>query len=276
MKSLWDKIVKHSVWSNVVAIIIAAAMLAIISFIYSYIKSISFFSSLISILNYKLSISIYILITLGILIIFRLFRRLLKPRTYQREFFKDNFLGKIKTQSEPEVEAIKISKNLIFDIKIADEKTFTGYGQKIWDAPARKLAGVDGSGVFEFKDKILTIIRTNREGRFIIPITKYFFNGEATSFVPKNTYGKNPRNFQVTYQARSISGIHRIVFVFRKKEGYDWINSTTIIVREKPWTNQSASYSINSDEDFVMELHTYLESKPPATLQIKDLHVEET
>jgi len=277
MKKVWNYIVNHNVWNKVVGTLIAASIIAFVTFLYSSIKSISFFSTLKSIFTFQLSIGIYLLITLTLLIIVKLVKRPSKSTAIKKEQvninnYAEERMGGVKPVEKP----IKISQNLIFDSNIVDEKTFTGYGQQVWDAPTRKLVGVVGSGVFEFKDKILTVNRSNREGRFIIPLTKYFFQREMVSFIPKYIYGKSPRNFRVTYLSRSISGIHRLIFVFRKKDGYDWINSTTIIIQERAWTNQTASYSINSDLEFVVELHTYLDSPAPATLQIKDLLIEET
>jgi len=276
MNRFWNYIVNHNIWNKVAGTLIAAAILAFVTFLYSVIKSISFFSTLRSIFTFQLSLGVYLLITFSFLIILIVFRKLSNSRKRKKEQMSREIKEEINNEVEFAERPNKISKTLIFDSNLVDKKIFTGYGQQAWDAPTRKLVGVVGSGSFDFRDKILTVNRTNREGRFIIPITKYFFHSEIVSFIPQYIYGKSPRHFQVKYLSRSISGIHRLVFVFRKKDGYDWINSSTIIIQEKEWTNQVTGYSINSDLEFVMELHTYLDSSAPATLQIKDLIIEET
>lgn len=161
-----------------------------------------------------------------------------------------------------------------FDSAKADENSLNCVGQKIWDFGNRKEIGNTAIGSHNYKDKILTISRDNTEGRYVIELRRYNYEGDLTHCIASNLAGDNPRIIRVQFKGRAIYGTHDIIVVLKEANGPHWIQSLALNSLTRKWKMMYAEFSIPSKEDLVVDLHTSC-VEANTTFQIKDIVVRE-
>jgi hypothetical protein len=281
LKKTWDYIVSHNIWSKVAAWLIYTTLGGIGLGIYSLFKNLSFTGVFGSVLNYKLPVWVF-LISVIIFILFRLAikaYRKKKHAAYEDSQTSYNLSVSIPTNSskvqEPAPPTLaKVPANAIFDSNLSQDGWWNGYGKQDWDTKSNSPVGEKGQGAWHYKEQILTVARDNVKGKYVIFLKQYFYRKKIVSSVPPDLFGDNPRYFSIKLLHRAFSGSHKVIVVFKKKEGHIWINQVDFEITQTDWVRYVANLAIKADEEFVIELQTWsFEAK--SRFQIKDLVINE-
>ena len=276
--SRWLKRIREdSILSGILSGFIVLALTPMLTFIYSIIKGIDFISLLSSVVTKQLPIWMYVAATLTGVLVYKILRR------------SKNIAPQLKTAEEvsrlnlapPPLIATRPNSpgakrvSLIFTTTLNDSKYWEGYGQKNIDSASNKLVGIAGKGDFTVKDGIITVTRSNVEGRYILSLKYYYYQGGEKTCLPANIYGKSRRDIGITYNARVFKGSVKIITVFKQNGSHDWINNNEFDVTNSEWEKRVVGYAIPCHEDFVVEFHIHVLSSTAATTQIKDLTIAE-
>jgi hypothetical protein len=123
---------------------------------------------------------------------------------------------------------------------------------------------------------VLIVERKNVDGRFIIRIKGYYYNELERNFIPKNTKGKNPRYFKLTFEARSLKGQQRLIFTFQRQGTHHWLCNPEYVIGNMDWQNQPASIAVYCHEEIFIELQIFETTQEPGLIQIRNILLEET
>lgn len=268
----WKIIREKQILSLIVSGIITMLIIELINGLYSIVKKTEFDLLLNNINGITISSSIVILL----ITFFKLINK-------NREGFLTNLpenTAQLLVSRSPDLplqQPVSVPQNLLFDSNIiTNEEAWTAYGQQIWDQNVNQLSGKHGVGSFHINKGILTIDRTNVEGRYIISIKIYYYRNKISSYVPANIYGKRIRDISVRFSIRSLANHSKIILVFKRNGTHDWLNSFPVEMKSGDWEKQACGFTINNTEDFVIEFHSFMLSDKPGIIQIKDLVIEES
>ena len=256
----WNYIVNHNVWNKVAA----SAIFGIAVWAWSNYKNINFWGVVVSIANFKLPLWVVaIIVILSIVIAKGLNKR---KNTEKPSVNEGNTSPDIVSPLQKKLQI----KHLIYDSQMEDNSWWEGYGQQNWEE-GKGLYGEKGTGTWDFSSHILTLHRNNSEGRYIVSLKQCFYNGQLVNFIPKDLHAANPRNFSFSLRARSISGSHKVVLVFRRRD-FSWIGRREFQVEHKGWFTFDGHFALDITEEAVIEFHTWT-SNPNTTFQICDFVV---
>lgn len=170
--------------------------------------------------------------------------------------------------------------SFVFDSSDTDIVAYSSFGEREWDNQLGELIGKQGTARFEVQHSIITVERTNLDGRYVIRLLEYYpklqnSNLSQIRFVGRNISAPNPRSFNVRFLTRSLRGKHKIMFAFIRAESSEWLNHFEIETSDPDWVKQGGSCAVSASESFVIEIHSFMISKEPGIFQIKDLKIEE-
>lgn len=293
LRSKWDYIVAHNVWSKVAAALITSTILAILAGVWAIfsasIQKISFKVAFQSVLNYQAPVYKVILIVLVLYVLFFVIKQ-----AYVKNIKRNVAVSKFKTAiTEPDniqagtdtrehivteqtITPIVVKEPLIFDSNKADKTAFNATGEQNWDNKSGKHIGNAAMGDFQFSDNHLIINRQNLDGKFMLKIEAYYYTNPFANYIYAAPTGKNPRQFKVSFQGRSTKGQQRLILILRKLKTYVWLASTELILNKISWQSYNASISVTCAEDFIWELHVIEVGTEPGGFQMKDLLIHET
>ena len=161
---------------------IAAIIIAALTLVYNYITSksqnINFKDAFLNFWEYKIEIWIYVLFSV---IVFTLII-----------LYKD-----YKNRSKPLHSKDLNSGTLLFESDKAKNHFFIASGEQTWenDKPISEV----GKGSFTFKDQIIDIDRSNKDGRFLIKIVKYYLSDSPTDFIKRDIYKQGVRIINIKF-----------------------------------------------------------------------------
>jgi hypothetical protein len=277
LKRIWKHIGADPILTVIVGGLLLTAILGIIAYFYSLIKDVKFGLLANGIFNYKFPLWIYVLSTIAVLFIIRLFKIKQKPNDSYDAIAPAKHLASYEViqNSLAKPAAPNVPENLIFDSNIVDETFFDGYGQKNWDEKTQNLVGNIGIGSYSFQDKIITVDRTNIDGRYIIELKKYYQKKLFADFISANVVGKRKRDISVTFFARAFSNFASVKFVFKKNGKHDHINSYEYKIQNGDWQKFITGFAIDAYENFKMEFQTFLSDGKASIIQLKDIYIVE-
>ena len=74
---------------------------------------------------------------------------------------------------------------------------------------------------------------------------------------------------------RCSGGNHKVFYIIKKYETDEWINNIPIEISSVEWKKQNGSFNVPINEDFQIQIETFITSTKPEVIQIKDLLFEE-
>lgn len=134
--------------------------------------------------------------------------------------------------------------------------------------------GDRATGSFQFdQEKVISISRTNRDGRFVVHIDRY--QGSSSHRVERKSSAMSNRVVQIAFEAQVTSGSHDLLFVAKKMNG-DWVHNgfKSLVVDAKSWHPYSGHFSVPNTEDFVLFYEDGKVTAAPSTLQIRNLTIQ--
>ncbi|MEW6304552.1 MAG: TIR domain-containing protein [Verrucomicrobiota bacterium] len=165
------------------------------------------------------------------------------------------------------------SEIVIYDSKSGNmESDLIGKDAQLWDEKKQAFDGPFGRGRCSVENGILTVQRTNNVGNYWIQLTRYDYEGESLTQLPKmSCSGK--RVLRVKCKARTIGGEHKITFIVKKPSGA-WLTNQTVTVLDD-WRTFEAQFDIPSNEDCLFRIDDRSPTTEASTLEIASLRLTE-
>lgn len=155
-----------------------------------------------------------------------------------------------------------------FDFKIE--------GQRNYDSTLKKEVGEKAGGSFTIKDNIINIERTDNSGRFSVLLQSYTKNSVTSDCIEIDPTIGQQRKFQVSCEMKSIkSHKHKLDFVLRNVDSFEWIASKEFIVESYEWKKFEAFFRVTPDKSFRLKIYDKSVENPPNSIQIRSLKVVE-
>jgi hypothetical protein len=191
-------------------------------------------------------------------------------------------IGKLKAeQREIELRAAKLEsemENAIAEVKYAASASRE---RVIYDATVeldrhdfRAAERGDGKGYFAMEDGVLSVRRTNTEGRFELRLERYLYNGER-DYIPRNEWIAGSRKLRVSCQAKSVGGAHTLDFVLRQNGGSPRLATGTSTVDRNEWTSIDHYFQVPPSEECRLYIYDIGVAKPESSVQLRNLVIAE-
>ncbi|HEY5750958.1 MAG TPA: hypothetical protein VIU12_33070 [Chryseolinea sp.] len=155
-----------------------------------------------------------------------------------------------------------------FDFKIERQRNY--------DNVAKKEIGEKAGGDFSIIDNILNIERTDNNGRFTVTIQSYTKSSVTSDCIKVDPTIGQQRKFQVTCEMKSLkSHKHKLDFVLRNIDSFEWIANKEFIVQSYEWTKFEAFFRVTPDRSFRLKIYDKSVENPPSSIQIRNLKIVE-
>jgi hypothetical protein len=132
----------------------------------------------------------------------------------------------------------------------------------------------DAKGTFAIEDGILSVRRSNIEGRFELRLERYLYDGER-EYIPRNERIAGNRKLRVSCQAKSVGGAHTLDFVLRKGGSSPRLATGTSVVDRNEWTPIEHYFRIPPGDDCRLYMYDIDLAEPDTSVQLRDLVLAE-
>ena len=192
-------------------------------------------------------------------------------------------IGKLRAeQREIELRAAKLAnemKNTIAEVKYAaspkGERVIYDTRVDLDRYDFRVAERGDAKGTFAIiEDGILSVRRSNIEGRFELRLERYLYDGER-EHIPRNERIAGNRRLRVSCQAKSVGGAHTLDFVLRKDGASPRLATGTSVVDRNEWTPIEHYFRIPPGDDCRLYVYDIDLAEPDTSVQLRDLVLAE-
>lgn len=155
---------------------------------------------------------------------------------------------------------------------------FQGIESQIWRGQGAEAKPVTpkGEGRLTFEPGgILTLERTNVEGRFEIRLIEYDYQGTRGRIVPKNCASKGDRKLWIHCEARVFGGKHNLMFVAKNPETEKWLAKEVRTLDSDKWNPIDLYLRVDPNLDFFLRIDDLEVSRAPSRVQIRDIRLVE-
>ncbi|MBN9381991.1 MAG: hypothetical protein J0H74_14585 [Chitinophagaceae bacterium] len=146
---------------------------------------------------------------------------------------------------------------------------------KHWDPSTQQFYGEAGKGILSVQDGMITILRTNREGRVKVRIKKYLHGTNKMDYVKNDISGSAMRILHASLECRVIGGKHRLGVTVSRRDG-SWITSNFLDVTSGEWEPlHTYLLDIPATEDFIIEFEDSQIERENSGIQLRNIKIEE-
>lgn len=150
---------------------------------------------------------------------------------------------------------------------------FKGEGNSIYqnDVPVTPK----GTGSVTYDKGIMSIQRTNTEGRYEVWLYTYLYDEKTRPFIPKNDLLEGKRRIKISFDVKVSGGRHTLKFVFKGKESKKWLGTVERKFSNENWESHELYVSVNPSEDCQLRMDAMETSHAPSSIQIRNLVLTE-
>ena len=162
------------------------------------------------------------------------------------------------------------SRDIMFD--------FQGIEGHIWRGKGAEAKPVTpkGKGRLTFEPGgILTVERTNAEGRFEIRLLEYDYQGTRGKSVPRNSAIRGDRKLWLHCEARVFGATHCLMFVAKNQETETWLANEQRKLESDKWTPIDVYFRVDPNLEFFLRIDDVEVSLAPSRVQIRDIRLSE-
>jgi hypothetical protein len=161
-----------------------------------------------------------------------------------------------------EIASYVVKEEMIYD----GRKGITGYDLLV----IKK----DRANHHAFKQDMLIIERTQKQGIYQFQLRKYQYKDEDSEFLPKNSLVADKRKLKAAFEARVSEGARTIVFAMTSFPSEDLLDKEEIVIDEQHWREYNIFFRIPSFKDCTLQI-VDLYGSEPGVLRLRDLTLEE-
>ena len=146
---------------------------------------------------------------------------------------------------------------------------------KLYNSEEQRFFGENGRGKMSLQDGILSICRTNIEGRVMVRLIKYLNGTRKADYVRSDLSGNPNRILRFSFDCRVIGGRHQLGVVALRKDG-SWITSKRFDIVNEEWEPiQDYLVGIPATEDFLIEFEDSLVERENSSIQLRNIKIGE-
>jgi len=161
---------------------------------------------------------------------------------------------------------------LIYDgRKGIEDFDIRGYGEIINESQNKTAA----RGRLSTSNGILILERTNNEGRYLIELERYIYNGTEQKVIPENQLLQGERRLRVKCEAKVTKGSHTLWFVMKDKATGNWFSKKEKVVDQNRWIQIALSFSFASTGACWLRIDDREVTHKGSSLHIRNLMVYE-
>jgi hypothetical protein len=154
---------------------------------------------------------------------------------------------------------------------------FKGYGGQSYANGAHY--GNKGAAELNYlgeKGKIISICRTNNDGRFHVALKSYHYGAGHGEVLPRNVAIPGMRRIRVSCEVRVTGSQHILWFQWRLTTDKTWLARARVPVVSKSWTPVDKYFEIDPAEECFLRIDDYYETgQTPSEVQIRRIVVSE-
>lgn len=147
---------------------------------------------------------------------------------------------------------------------------FTGNGAQAWDYIAHRFADGNGKGSYQIQDNVITIHRTNRQGRYELYLKRFVFDGKEHPLVPASDT-KGSRTLRATFEVKKESASHVLRFVFKGETSTEVLDEKDYVVFNPDWQKAELFFSVAANEEALFRIDDLSIMDAPSSIQIRNL-----
>lgn len=154
---------------------------------------------------------------------------------------------------------------------------FRGIGGQVWSNSENQSVGPIGQGELTVETGgILSVERTNKEGRFEVWLRQYKYDNVESEYLPERPLITGTRNIRLTCEAKVTDGKHTLLFLFKDRitdKSPDPPKEEVISSNE--WNAIDLTFLLSPKATYHLRIDDQKVSQVPSTLQIRNLKVWE-
>jgi hypothetical protein len=167
---------------------------------------------------------------------------------------------------------------VIYDsARICNRSDFQGKQGKRWSDTEHRSVGPEGEGILTvLEGGILSVERTNREGRFEIWLHRYNYKGSKTVYLPENPQMTGDRRLRVTCEAKVTDGRHTLWFLFKdRRTDKSPEPPQEVVIDRNEWIPVNLTFLLSPAATYRLRIDDQDVSQVPSILQIRSFRVTE-
>ena len=186
-----------------------------------------------------------------------------------------------KIQRELNVVNFKIAgstERVIYDSSGRDVGfDFQGSQAQIW----QRIDGVDkaisghGLGRLALDNGVLSIERSNTEGRFEVWLKTYFFDGQAAPSITRSDLISGERAIRISFEAKAVGASHTLRVLLKNEKTDKWLAEESHIISTNAWTPIKIYFQISPAEECRLRIDDLDVTSTPSSVQIRSFAVVE-
>lgn len=147
---------------------------------------------------------------------------------------------------------------------------FSGGGASAWNYAAHGFDARQGQGHFSVDGNVLTISRSNAEGRFELHLHRYTINKPETKNLPKDG-AKSNRRLRLQCEVKRDEASHGLRFVFKGEDSKEVLDEKDCIVFSPDWQPVVLYFNVTPSEPTHLRIDDLHVLKAPSAVQIRNL-----
>lgn len=147
---------------------------------------------------------------------------------------------------------------------------FTGNGARAWDYLAHRFADGGGEGAHRIQDNVLTVHRTNAQGRYELYLQRFAFDGKVYDHVPADD-AKAARTLRLTFEVKKESASHILRFVFKGKSSKEVLDEKDYTVFNPDWQKAELFFTVAATEDALFRMDDLSVMQAPSSVALRNL-----
>lgn len=166
------------------------------------------------------------------------------------------------------------NEQIIYDSRRMDPPfDFKGRGNYIY--VEHKKTGKEGAGELNFEERILSIKRTNTDGRFSVWLERYSYKGRDNAVLPKNELISGRRKVRVSCEAKVMNGSHALRFIFKDEEADKWVAHEKRQITSDTWTPLNLYFKFPATANVRLRIDDVDVSSAPSSVQMQNIVLAE-
>lgn len=162
-------------------------------------------------------------------------------------------------------------ESIVYDSRNGIEPgDFTGNGAQAWDYVAHRFAGAVGEGSYQAESNLITIHRTNTQGRYELYLKRFLFDNKEHHHVPASK-AKAKRTLRLTFEVKKESASHILRFVFKGETSKEVLDEKDYVVYNPDWQKAELFFSVAANEDALFRIDDLGVTAAPGRIEIRNL-----
>jgi hypothetical protein len=168
------------------------------------------------------------------------------------------------------------TEQIVFDTRTkVDGFDFQGKVSNHWRPDGTASDGL-GKGALSFGDNgVLSVERTNTDGRYELLLLHYRFNGRDYPLIPKDATLAGKRKLKVSCEAKSVGAEHTLRFILRNPPTGHIMSEDRKVVAGNEWTPIQVYLQADPSDEAELRIDDERVTAAPSSVQVRNFMIVE-